>query len=293
VFAQIAADDLGVALDDVVVVTGDTRRIGFGVGTFASRSAVVAGNAVHCAALKVRELAANLASRTLEADPGDLVFSGGEVSIAGAPERSLPLGRLARISNPLRYAFGRDAEEAARLAQKAYAASDRPLPEGSSPGLGAIEYYSPLSGVFAFGFHAAVVEIDPDTCDLVILRYVVMHDCGKVINPMVVEGQLHGGVAQGIGGAFFERMAYDPDGQLQNASFMDFLIPYATEVPEVVTVHTETPSPNNPLGVKGVGEAGVIPVSAAIANAVHDALDVPIDSMPLSPSQLFELIHER
>jgi CO/xanthine dehydrogenase Mo-binding subunit len=291
VFAQIAADELGVPLDKVKVVTGDTRRIGFGVGTFASRSAVVAGNAVHKAAVKVRELAANLASVTLEVAPEDLVFEGGRVAIAGSPDRSLPLGRLALISNPLRYAFGRDAEEAARLAQKAYASSDRPLPEGRSPGLGAIEYYSPTSGVFAFGLHAVVIEIDPTTCNLEFLKYVVMHDCGRVINPMVVEGQLYGGVAQGIGGAFFERMAYDSDGQLQNASFMDFLIPYATEVPEVVMVHTETPSPNNPLGVKGVGEAGVIPVSAAVANAIQDALDVPIDSMPLSPSALYDLVH--
>ena len=133
----------------------------------------------------------------------------------------------------------------------------------------------------------------PATCDLVILRYVVMHDCGKVINPMVVEGQLHGGVAQGIGGAFFERMAYDPDGQLQNASFMDFLIPYATEIPEVELHHTETPSPTNPLGIKGVGEAGVIPCNAVIANALSDALGVDIDSMPVSPQDLYAILYER
>ena len=151
-------------------------------------------------------------------------------------------------------------------------------------------YYSPASGVFGFGMHAAVVEIDPDTCDLTVLRYAILHDCGTVINPMVVEGQVHGGFAQGLAGAFWEQMAYDEDGQLLNASFMDFLMPYATEVPTPLVLHTETPSPLNPLGVKGVGEAGTIPVSAVIAGAVEDALGVPVDVMPLSPQRLFELV---
>ncbi|CAN5746777.1 molybdopterin-dependent oxidoreductase [soil metagenome] len=291
VFAQITADELGVPVERIKVVTGDTRRIGFGVGTFASRAAVVSGNAIQLTAKKVREIAADLASRTLEVAPEDLVFEGGSVHVSGAPDKSIPLGRLALISNPLRYAYGRDSAEAATLAQKAYAKSDRPLPEGTRPGLGAHEYYSPAGGVFAFGAHAAVVEVDPETCNLEIQRYVVMHDCGRIINPMVVEGQLLGGVAQGIGGAFFERMAYDQEGQLQNASFMDFLIPYATEVPSVEMCHTETPSPSNPLGIKGVGEAGVIPASATIANAVSDAIGVPIDEMPLSPLKLYEILH--
>ncbi|MGH2819531.1 MAG: aerobic carbon-monoxide dehydrogenase large subunit [Actinomycetota bacterium] len=290
VFAQIAADELGAPVDEVRVITGDTRRIGFGVGTFASRAAVVAGNAVLMAAQKVRALAAELAARSLEVASEDLEFADGAVRIRGAPERSIPLGRLSLISNPLRYAFGRDAEEAARLAQKAYARADRPLPEGSKPGLGAIEYYSPSSGVFAFGMHAAVVEVDPDTYDVEFLRYVVVHDCGRVINPMIVEGQLHGGLAQGIGGALYERIAYDEEGQIQNASFMDFVIPYATEMPDVELHHTETPSPHNPLGIKGVGEAGVIPVSATIANALSDALGTPVDRMPVSPGELFALM---
>jgi carbon-monoxide dehydrogenase large subunit len=165
------------------------------------------------------------------------------------------------------------------------------LPEGMHPGLEAAEFFSPTSGVFAFGAHAAVIEVDPDTCDLKILRYVVMHDCGAVINPMIVEGQIYGGVAQGIGGAFYERLAYDEEGQLQNASFMDFLIPYATEVPTVELHHTETKSPLNPLGVKGVGEAGTIPGAAVIANAVSDALDHPIDAMPISPLDIYEILY--
>jgi aerobic carbon-monoxide dehydrogenase large subunit len=291
ILAQIAADELGLPLERVEVTTGDTRRIGFGVGTFASRTAVMAGNAVLLAARQVRRLATDLAARTLEADPADVVLADGVARLAGAPDRAIPLGRLATISNPLRYAFGRDAQEAARLAQRAYAASDRPLPEGSRPGLGAVEFYSPTSGVFAFGMHAAVVEVDRDTCDLRVRRYVVVHDCGRVVNPMIVEGQIHGGLAQGIGGAFYERMAYDEHGQLGNASFMDFLIPYATEVPAAELHHTETPSPWNPLGVKGVGEAGVIPVSAVVAGALEDALGVPVDEMPVAPRDLFDLLH--
>jgi aerobic carbon-monoxide dehydrogenase large subunit len=291
VFAQIVADELGVAVDKVKVTSGDTRRIGYGVGTFASRSAVVGGNAVFKASREIRKKAAEVAARSLEVAPEDLEFIDGEVRVKGAPDLNVELGQLALISNPLRYAFGEDSQKAVLLAQKAYAQSDRPLPEGMRPGLEAAEFYSPTSGVFAFGAHAVVIEIDPDTCNLKILRYVVMHDCGTVINPMIVEGQVFGGVAQGIGGAFYERLAYDEDGQIQNASFMDFLIPYATEIPIVELHHTETKSPLNPLGVKGVGEAGTIPVTAVIANAVADALGRPIDAMPISPLDIFEILH--
>jgi carbon-monoxide dehydrogenase large subunit len=291
VFAQIVADELGVAVDAVRVTMGDTRRIGYGVGTFASRSAVVAGNAVHKAAQEARRKIADVAARSLEVAPEDLMFEDGRVHVAGAPEVGVSLGQLAIISNPLRYAYGEQSQEAVTLAQRAYSKSDRPLPEGTKPGLDTSEYFSPTSGVFAFGAHAAIVEVDPDTCDISIHRYVVMHDCGRVINPMIVEGQIQGGVAQGIGGAFYERIAYDDDGQLQNASFMDFLIPYATEVPSAEIHHTETPSPLNPLGIKGVGEAGVIPCNAVIANALSDALDTDIDKMPVSPQDVFEILH--
>ncbi len=291
VFAQIVADELGVAVDKIKVTAGDTRRMGYGVGTFASRSAVVGGNAVFKAAREIRRQAAEVAARSLEVAPEDLVFEDGVISVTGAPDLSVTLGQAALISNPLRYAFGEESQQAVLLAQKAYAQSDRPLPEGMHPGLEAAEFYSPTSGVFAFGAHAAVVEIDSDTCNIKILRYIVMHDCGAVINPMIVEGQILGGVAQGIGGAMYERLAYDDDGQIQNASFMDFLIPYATEIPEVELHHTETKSPLNPLGIKGVGEAGTIPGAAVIANAVSDALDHPIDSMPISPLDVFEILH--
>ncbi|WP_255275454.1 molybdopterin cofactor-binding domain-containing protein [Actinomadura madurae] len=146
-----------------------------------------------------------------------------------------------------------------------------------------------MRSTFAAGAHAAIVEVDPDTAEIAVLRYAVVHDCGRLINPMVVEGQIHGGVAQGIGGALYERMAYDESGQLLNASFMDFLMPYATEIPRIETDHLETPSPLNPLGIKGAGEAGVIPVSAVIASAVEDAEGVRVDAMPLSPDGLYTL----
>jgi carbon-monoxide dehydrogenase large subunit len=287
--AQIAADELGAPVETIHVVVGDTREIGYGVGTFASRSAVVAGNAVLLASREVGRQARELAARILEAAPEDVVLQDGAARVAGAPERSVDFAELVLMSNPLRYAFSKRAEAAARMAQKAYAKSDRPLPQGTRPGLAAVEYYSPTSGVFAFGMHAAVVEVDPDTFDLKILRYVVVHDCGPIINPTIVRGQIEGGVAQGLAGAFYERIDYDESGQIQNANFMDFLMPYATEIPPIEIHHTETPSPNNPLGVKGVGEAGVIPVSAVIANALEDALGVPIDEMPVSPRRLFEL----
>jgi carbon-monoxide dehydrogenase large subunit len=157
------------------------------------------------------------------------------------------------------------------------------------------DFYSPERSSFASGMHAVVVETDPDTAEIRILKYAVVHDCGRLINPMIVEGQIHGGVAQGVGGALYERMAYDESGQLLNASFMDFLMPYVTEVPDVIDIdHLETPSPLNPLGIKGAGEAGVIPSAAVFAAAIEDAerlspSGLAITAMPISPSDLFEL----
>ncbi|MFI6512480.1 aerobic carbon-monoxide dehydrogenase large subunit [Streptosporangium sp. NPDC050855] len=288
VFAQIAATELGVPMERVSVVTGDTRRFGYAVGTFASRAAVMSGNAIALACRKVREKALRIAADALEADPRDLEIVDGEVRVAGSPGAAIPLSTVAVLSNPLRYAFD---EEAARATQFAGASSfDRPpVAEGEEPGLEGRDYYSPIRSTFASGMHAAVVETDPLTAEIRILRYAVVHDCGNLINPMIVEGQIHGGVAQGVGGALYEKMVYDGHGQLLNASFMDFLMPYATEVPVVETAHLETPSPLNPLGIKGAGEAGVIPVSAVIASAIEDAEGIRIDRMPISPSDLFAL----
>ncbi|MBX6341108.1 MAG: molybdopterin-dependent oxidoreductase, partial [Thermomicrobiaceae bacterium] len=290
IFAQIAADELGVPVEAVRVETGDSRYFNFSTGTFASRSAVVSGNAVGLAARRVREAALALAARHLEVDLADLEVRDGRVCVKGAPDRGLTYGQLARLANPLRYSYDTDAEG---LPRKASPWTGPALPPGQQPGLEAIEYYSPPHATWASGVHACIIEVDVETGLVRFDRYGIVHDCGRVINPLVVEGQIHGGTAQGIGGALYEWMAYDESGQLLNASFMDFLIPTASEIPPLEVAHLETPSPLNPLGVKGVGEAGTIPVSALIASALEDALrplGVRITRMPLGPSELRDLI---
>jgi carbon-monoxide dehydrogenase large subunit len=264
-FAQIAADELGVGVERVQVIVGDTRRIAHGIGTFASRAAVVGGSAVKNAARLVRERAVELAARTLEADPDDIVIEDGSAVVRGSPASAIPLGRLA---------------EMARVAR---------LGDDQTPGLGATNYHSPDGWTWGFGVHAAFVEVDRETCAVKVLRYVILDDCGRVINPLVVKGQVIGAFAQGIGGALYEQIAYDDNGQIQNASFMDFLMPYATEVPRPELHHMETPSPRNELGMKGVGEAGILPVSAVLASAVEDAVGVPIERMPVTPVELFAM----
>lgn len=287
-FAQIVADELGVPFEDVVVVTGDTNRFPYAVGTFASRAAVMSGNAVADAARRVKEKAMRVAAEALEANPDDLEITDGIVQVKGTPTKAIPLTQVAVLANPLRYSFS----EAARAATQFAGVPDPnepPVRPGEEPGLEAAGWYSPVRSTFASGVHAVEVEIDPLTSEVAIERYCVVHDCGNVINPMIVEGQIHGGVAQGVAGALYERMAYDADGNLTNASFMDFLMPYCTEVPTVETDHLETPSPLNPLGIKGAGEAGVIPGSAVIASAISDAEGVEITSMPIAPDEIHAL----
>jgi CO/xanthine dehydrogenase Mo-binding subunit len=288
VFAQIAAEELGVPVDDVTVVTGDTRRFKYAVGTFASRAAVMSGNAVALAARAVRAKALRIAGDALEADPRDLEINDGVVGVKGVPGAQIPIRTVAVLANPLRYAF----DEAAQAATQFTGAQDTdrpPIDEDDEPGLEATDYYSPIRSTFANGMHAAVVETDPETAEIRILRYCVVHDCGRLINPRIVEGQIHGGVAQGVGGALYERIVYDEGGQLLNASYMDFLMPYASEVPTIETDHLETPTPLNPLGVKGAGEAGVIPGAAVFAAAIEDAEGFRITRMPISPSELWDL----
>jgi carbon-monoxide dehydrogenase large subunit len=293
--AQIVADELGVPFERIRVTTGDTRRFKYAVGTFASRTAVMSGSAVAMTARTVRRKALTIAAQALEANVEDLEVVDGLVQVKGSGAGStarIELGTVAVLSNPLRYAF----DEAAARATQFAAPSDPdtpPVGPGESPGLEGTDYYSPARSTFANGMHAVVVETDPDTAEITILRYCVVHDCGTLVNPMIVEGQIHGGVAQGVGGALYERMEYAPDGQLLNASFMDFLMPYATEVPTIEIDHLVTPSPLNPLGVKGAGEAGVIPGSAAIASAIEDAEGITITRMPISPSELFALRRAR
>src|SRR5690349_6053856 len=226
VFAQIVADELGVPFEDVQVTTGDTRRMPYAVGTFASRAAVMSGSAVALAARQVRAKALRIAADALEVDEGDLEVVDGHVQVKGAPTSRIALGTVAVLSNPLRYAF----DEASKAAtQFSVGHPDQPpVAEDDEPGLEGRDFYSPERSTFASGMHAVVVETDPETAEISILKYAVVHDCGHLINPMIVEGQIHGSVAQGIGGALYERMAYDESGQLLNASFMDFLKPYVT-----------------------------------------------------------------
>ncbi len=273
VFAQVVAEVLGVDVTGVRVSTGDTREFQWGTGTFASRGAVVAGNACYAAALSVKGKILALASQLLGVPQDQLDLGDGRVSVRGADGRSMSLGELAAKANPLRGAV-------------------RP---GTEPGLESTAYFGPDRGSTASGVHAAIVEVDPETATVKILRYVVVHDCGQMINPLLVEGQIHGGVAHGIGNAFFEQLVYDEQGQLMNASFMDYLLPTATDVPPIETDHRETPSPFNPIGLKGVGEAGCIPTGAVFAQALEDALagtGLEICEIPLSPNRLFELIEK-
>jgi aerobic carbon-monoxide dehydrogenase large subunit len=271
-FAQIAADQLGVAVTDIDVVTGDTDQFYWGAGTFASRGAVVAGNAVYEAAKAVRQKILKLAAEHFECAEEDLEIANGEVSVVGVPGQAIKLGALALKANPMRGAV-------------------RP---GTEPGLESTQYFGPPSGTTANGAHAMIVEVDPQTFALKVLKYVVVHDCGTVINPLILAGQVHGGVAQGIGNAFYEQLVFDDDGQLLNASLADYLLPTALEVPTMEIGHTVTASPLNPLGVKGAGEAGAIPVGPLFAQAIEDALallpkGIELKEIPLSPNRLFEL----
>lgn len=272
-FAQIVADQLGVDVRDVDVVTGDTDQFHWGTGTFASRGAVVAGNAVHAAAEGVRRKALAMAGEALEVAEDDLEIIDGEVRVKGVPTRGIKISELAAKANPLRGA----------------------VKPGTEPGLESTDYFGPSSGATASGVHAMIVEVDSETMQVKVLKYVVVHDCGRVINPLILEGQVQGGVAQGLGNAFYEALVFDENGQLLNASFMDYLLPTALDVPSVDVDHEETPSPLNPLGIKGAGEAGAIPVGPLFAQALEDALsDLPLEilEIPLSPSRLWTLADE-
>lgn len=288
VFAQIVADQLGVKPDDVIVVEGDTKAFDWGVATFASRAAVVSGNAIHKTAVTVRNKTLQAAANMLDVDIDDVELRDGAAWVKNS-NRFVSLAAIATASNPLRYAFNEAAQAATQFAPASR--HDGPsLAEGQAPGLEATDYFSPSQSTWAYGVHAAIVEVDPGLCTVKIRKYVCIHDCGNMINPMIVEGQVLGGIAQGIGGALYEHLDYQADGNLANASLQDFLVPYATEIPNVTILHLETPSPLNPLGIKGVGEAGCIAVGAVIASGVQDALRpfgaLTFNHVPLSPTMI-------
>lgn len=269
-FAQIVADQLGLSVDKIDVVTGDTDQFYWGVGTFASRGAVVAGNAIYEAAKVVRKKVLKVAAVHFEAPEEELEIEDGMVRVQDVPRMSISLGDLANKANPLRGA----------------------VKPGTEPGLEATNYFGPERGVTASGVHAMIVEVDPETMQIDIQKYVIVHDCGKVINPLILDGQMHGGVAQGIGNAFYEKLAYDDYGQLLNGTFMDYHLPTSLDVPHIIAGHGETLSPLNEMGVKGAGEAGAIPVGPLFAQALEDALhdvDFEILEIPLNSHRLWEL----
>jgi aerobic carbon-monoxide dehydrogenase large subunit len=272
--AQVLADELGVPLEAVSIVEGDTERCPHGSGSFASRSMVVSGGALVLAARRVRDKIATIAAHMLEAAREDLTFDEGTIAVRGAPGRAVRLDQVADL---------------------AYRPAGGTLPPGVDPALEATHYYDPPPATFSNGTHVAVVEVDPDTGQVSILRHVVVEDCGRIVNPMIVDGQTHGAVAQGIGNALYEDFAYDAGGQPLTTTFMDYIIPGTHEVPPVEVIHLETPPAVSVTGFKGMAEGGTIGSTAAVANAIADALaplGLEIRELPVTPDRLYRLLKE-
>ncbi len=268
-WSQIIESELGIPFDDVEVIHGDTAFAPYGLGTYGSRSVAVGGTAIHKAAGRVRDKARQVAAHMMEASPDDLEFQDGAFRVKGSPDRSTGMGEVAF---------------------RAWQGFD--LPEGVDPGLDETVFFDPPNFTFPFGCHICEAEVEPDTGRVEITRYVAVDDCGNVVNPAIVDGQVHGGVIHSVGQALYEGVIYDEDGQLLTSSFVDYLIPGAPDVPSVETYRTETPSPTNPLGVKGIGEAGTIAATAAIVGAVCDATGVRDIDMPLQPERVWRAMNE-
>jgi carbon-monoxide dehydrogenase large subunit len=272
--AQVLADELGVPLEKVSIVEGDTERCPHGSGSFASRSMVVSGGALVLAARRVREKISTIAAHVLEVAREDLTIEAGSIAVRGAPGRALTVAQVADL---------------------AYRPAGGTLPPGVDPALEATQYYDPPPATFSNGTHVAVVDVDPDTGEVELVRHVVVEDCGRIVNPMIVDGQTHGAVAQGIGNALYEDFAYDAGGQPLTTTFMDYLIPGTMEVPSVDVVHMETPPAVSVSGFKGMAEGGTIGSTAAVANAVADALaplGIEIRELPVTPDRLYRLLKE-
>ena len=272
-FAQVAADELQVPIEDVEIVHGDTGQVPFGMGSYGSRSGPVGTAAIYMGAQKIKEKAKKIAAHLLEASEADVVYEGGKFSVKGSPGRSKTFGDVALM---------------------AYLAHN--MPKNLEPGLEAISFFDPGNFVFPFGTHICVVEVMRDTGQVKVVRYLAVDDLGKVINPMIVDGMVHGGVAQGVSQALWEHAEYDENGQLITGSFMNYAMPHADDLPRVEVDRTETPSPVNPLGIKGAGETGTIASTAAVANAVMDALSplgIKHIDMPLTPGRIWEALRGR
>lgn len=266
--AQVVATELGVRYDDVEVRFGDTRESLFGFGAFSSRQAVIGGGAAKIAAGAVRAKLLTLAAHLLEAAEDDLTVLDGMITPIGTPSRSLSVAEVASV---------------------AYLEAHR-LPVDLEPGLEATKFYDPVRGTFAAGAQAAIVEVDPRTGEVTILRYVCVEDAGRLLHPQIVEGQVEGSIAQGIGGALYEHHVYDANGTLQTATLLDYLLPTAMEIPDLELGHVLDPA-DNELGVRGVGEGGTLGSPAVIANAVADAVGIEINDLPVSPARVWEALH--
>ena len=269
-FAQLVADNLGIPMEQVEVVHGDTAQIPFGMGTYGSRSACVGGSAIVKSLDKVKEKGRKIAAHLMEANENDLDFADGKWSVKGSPDKSKAWGEVALM---------------------AYLAHN--IPAGMEPGLEATSFYDPTNFTFPFGAHVAVVEVDTDTGHVEILKYIAVDDVGKVINPMIVDGMVHGGIAQGVGQALWEHGVYTDDGQLTSGTMMDYALPRADQLPMYQTDRTVTPSPVNPLGVKGAGETGTIAATPTVVNAVLDALrplGISHIDMPLTPAKIWKAV---
>ena len=282
-FAQIAADELGVDLNDVTVIHGDTSIVQYGIGTFGSRATAVGGTAMFMAIEKLKEKAAKIAAHILKTDAANVVFKEGRFTRQAAMAASGDAGST-------------DAGPASVTIQEVALAAHiaREIPPGSEPGLSATYFFEPTNFTFPFGTHIAVIEIDRETGDIKFLRYVAVDDCGRVINPLLVDGQIHGGIVQAIGQALFEELVHDEQGQLVTGTLMDYAVPKAGMLPWFELDRTETPSPVNPLGVKGVGEAGTIGATPAVVGAVVDALSpfgVRHMDMPVKPENVWKIIN--
>ena len=300
-FAQIAADELGVDLNDVTVIHGDTGVVQYGIGTFGSRATAVGGTAVFVAIQKLKEKAHKIAAHMLQADASSLAFEGGRYSLqaasaaaaaAGTSDPVVPVGEAPAGALPEPHTAGKSSLTIQEVALAAHLAKE--LPPDTEPGLSATYFFEPKNFTFPFGTHIAVVEVDRETGDIKFLRYVAVDDCGKVINPLLVDGQLHGGIVQSIGQAMYEEVVYDEQGQLITGTLMDYAVPRASHIPELELDRTETPSPVNPLGVKGVGEAGTIGATPAIVGAIVDALapfGVRHLDMPVKPETVWRIIN--
>ena len=298
-FAQIAADELGVDINDVTVIHGDTGVVQYGIGTFGSRATAVGGTAVLIAIQKLKEKAAKIAAHMMQCDASAISCEAGKYSrqaaaaaAAGTSEPVVPVGEAPAGALPEPQVNGRTSLTIQEIALAAHIAKE--IPPATEPGLSATYFFEPKNFTFPFGTHVCVVEIDKDTGETKIVRYIAVDDCGKVINPLLVDGQVHGGIVQSIGQALYEEVIYDDQGQLVTGELMDYALPKASQIPWFETDRTETPSPVNPLGVKGVGEAGTIGATPAIVNAVVDALapyGVTHLDMPIRPEKIWRLIH--